>query len=105
MLPSSALLWPGVAFSLRTLRRVLREHGYLVSALVWLALLLNFSALAFPEPDEFVQFGFVQHLFGDASSASAYFFGSAVEIPSTRSPTCSRRSASAASGRTASTSS
>jgi len=90
----------------QTLRRVLREHGYLVSALVWLALLLNFSALAFPGA------GRVRAIRLRATTCrrreqrvGLLLRARAVEIPSTRSPTCSRRSASAASGRTASTSS
>jgi hypothetical protein len=49
---------------------------------LWLLFLFNFSGFTFGSGDASVQYGFVQRLFGDASSAQGYYFGFAlVEAP------------------------
>jgi hypothetical protein len=45
------------------------------SAVVWLVLVVNFSALYLAGGDSSVQYRFVQRLFGDAPDALGYYFG------------------------------
>lgn len=51
------------------------EIGAIVSAAIWVVLVVNFSALSLPGGDSQVQFTFVQRLFGDAHKAVGYYFG------------------------------
>jgi hypothetical protein len=61
---------------------IARDWGVLLSAGVWIVLVVNFSALALVTGDEEVQLTFVKRLFGDAPRALGYFFGlGLVEAP------------------------
>jgi hypothetical protein len=67
--PRAAISWSRLAAYVR------REWALLASALVWVLLVLNFSALKLASGDEGVQYRFVQRLFGDAPDALGYYFG------------------------------
>ena len=54
---------------------VRREWMLLLSGIVWLLLVLNFTAMRVQSSDEQVQYRFVERLFGDARSAVGYYFG------------------------------
>lgn len=67
--PSAATAWSRPVAYLR------REWALLASALVWILFVLNFSALKLVGSDALVQYGFAQRLYGDAPTASGYYFG------------------------------
>ncbi|HEY7208470.1 MAG TPA: glycosyltransferase family 39 protein [Gaiellaceae bacterium] len=62
---------------------IVRRHwGVILSGVVWVLLVVNFSRLAVISGDESVQYRFVQRLFGDVPDAVGYYFGlGLVEAP------------------------
>lgn len=62
--------------------RAREEAGMIVTAVAWVVLIVNFSALSLPGGDSQVQYAFVQRLFGDRTKAEGYYFGlGLVEAP------------------------
>lgn len=58
------------------------DAALIISGVVWVVLVVNFSVLSLRGSDSQVQYGFVKRLFGDAHSASGYYFGlGLVEAP------------------------